>query len=292
MFMNIEYKKGNASRLDGRMTVYARIVLDPAEVITLKHPIAAMIHNGLLVAQGNFRDQNNLRDFLKSEMGLSFEEGLEAIIDKLDGLESALDPQKLRDKMQDMAELEEFIPTPAKIVPFHSEADILRQEGDVFYTGTFKNIGNANLSVNAFPILYQARYREQQIELVRDEIEQIIGQIERPEPLALPSATLSAIAERILKEFIPNMLYGRNDPLQFENARQQFLQFADQYHCDEDSSAIVAILKRSSGLSGEHYKLLELYARKIAEQAHENITAVQQIQQTIITLRATMPGEP
>ena len=34
-----------------------------------------MIHNGLLVAQGNFKDQYNFRDFLKSELGITLEEG-------------------------------------------------------------------------------------------------------------------------------------------------------------------------------------------------------------------------
>jgi hypothetical protein len=159
----MEQKKGDSSRLDGRLTVYAAIDIDPAELANTKHPVASLVNNGYLVAQGNFRDQNSLKDFLKSEMGLSLEEGLEQLLDKVDGLEAALDPSKLREKLENMDEIEDFIPTPAKIVSFPSEDEILNQEGDVFFGGTFEKIGNAVLCVNAFPILYQARYREQEI---------------------------------------------------------------------------------------------------------------------------------
>ena len=148
MLLGIEQKKGNKEHLDGRLTVFAVLDIDPAELMSMKNNIASMVYDKFLVAQGNYRDQNNLRDFLKSEMGISLEEGLEEFLDKLGGLESALDPQKLRDKIENFDEMEDFIPTPAKIVPFHSESEILGQEGDVFFAGTFKNIGNAILSVN------------------------------------------------------------------------------------------------------------------------------------------------
>src|SRR5271169_6517680 len=123
MLLGIEQKKGTQNRLDGRLTVYANIDIDPSDLVSMKHPIASMVHNGLLVAQGNYREQNNLRDFLKSEMGVSLEDGLEEFLDKLGGLESALDPEKLRDRIENIDELEDFIPTPAKIVPFTSEDD-------------------------------------------------------------------------------------------------------------------------------------------------------------------------
>jgi len=129
VLLGIQQKKGDPGKLDGRLTVYALLDIDPSDLLSMKHPIASMIHNGLLVAQGNYRDQNNLRDFLKSEMGLSLEEGLEDFLDKLGGLESALDPEKLRERIDNIDELEDFIPTPAKIVPFPSEADVLAQEG-------------------------------------------------------------------------------------------------------------------------------------------------------------------
>lgn len=132
MSLNIVQKKGDPHRLDGRVTVYAIIDIDSSDLMNTKHPIGSMVHNGLLVAQGNFRDQNNLKDFLKSEMGISLEEGLgeglAQLLEKMDGLESALDPQKLRERLENMDEIEDFIPTPAKIVPFHSEEELMARE--------------------------------------------------------------------------------------------------------------------------------------------------------------------
>ena len=281
-FLGIEQKKGTPETLDGRLTVYALVETDPADAATAKHPVASMVNNGLLVAQGNYREQNSLRDFLKAEMGLSLEEGLGQLVDRLDGLESALDPDKLKDKIEHMNEIEDFIPTPAKIVSFHSEGEILGQEGDVFYTGYFKNIGNAVLSVNAFPIFYQARFREQVIDSVRNEIETIISQIERNEPV--PERFNGAgvdTEQKILKEFIPSMLYCRKDLDIFNNAEKQFRTFMSGYEFDEDVVAIVNIIKSPVELAKRHYQLLELYAKKIQEVLKENYTEVDKISRAI-----------
>ena len=278
MLLGIERKKGSQDRLDGRLTVYAILDIDPSELLSMKSGIASMIYDKFLVAQGNYKDQNNLRDFLKSEMGISLEEGLEEFLEKLGGLESALDPQKLRDKIENFDEMEEFIPTPAKIVPFHSESEILGQEGDVFFAGTFKNIGNAILSVNSFPILYQARFREQEIEKVRNEIELLISQIEKNE---LPEATFSTrgvnLEEKIIKEFIPNMLYCRKDPKVFSAAEKQFRAFMRGYSFKDDVDRIVSIIADQEELTAKYFKLLELYAKKISEVRKENFEEVEKL---------------
>jgi hypothetical protein len=278
MLLGIERKKGSKDRLDGRLTVYAVLDIDPSELLSMKSGIASMIYDKFLVAQGNYKDQNNLRDFLKSEMGISLEEGLEEFLEKLGGLESALDPQKLRDKIENFDEMEEFIPTPAKIVPFHSESEILGQDGDVFFAGTFKNVGNAILSVNSFPILYQARFREQEIEKVRNEIELLISQIEKNE---LPEATFSTrgvnLEEKIIKEFIPNMLYCRKDKKVFSAAEKQFRAFMRGYSFKNDVDRIVSIIADQEELTAKYFKLLELYAKKISEVRKENFEEVEKL---------------
>jgi hypothetical protein len=287
MLRDIEHKKGNSEHLDGRLTVYAILDIDPSELISMKHPIASMIYNNLLVAQGNYRDQNNLRDFLKSEMNITLEEGLEDFIDKLGGLESALDPQKLRDKIDNFDELEEFIPTPAKIVPFHAEDEIIAQEGDVYFTGRFKNIGNAILSVNSFPILYQARFREQEIDKVRNEIELLISQIDTLGPPETSFATPGVnVEEKIMKEFIPNMLYCRKDPKVFSVAEKQFKVFMRGYQFKDDVEAIISIIANQAELTTKYFKLLELYAKKIFAVHNENYDVVEKLRQEIDLLNA------
>lgn len=282
MILNIEQKKGNPFHLHGKVTVYAQIDIDPSDLASLKHPISSMVHNGLLVAQGNFKEQSNLKDFLKSEMGISsdesMEEGLSQLLEKMNGIESALDPQKLKERLENMGDLEEFIPTPAKIVPFHSEQEILDEEGDIFFTGIFKNVGNAVLSVNALPILYQARYREQEHQQVRNEIDHLINQIEQA---GVPSGSQTIktpgvnVEEKLLKEFIPNMLYWRKEPHSFANAEEQFRTFMKGYQFQEDVEAIAKIIGSKSELGSTEYKLLELYAKKIASIKEEDFSAAE-----------------
>ncbi len=291
--LNIEQKKGAADYIDGRLTVYASIDIDPSEAISANHPIASMVHNGLLVAQGNYKEQSSLKDFLMSEMGESLEEGLEEFIDKLEGLESALDPQKLKDKMKNLDELKDFIPTPAKIVPFHSEQEILEQEGDIFFVGRFKNMANANLSINSFPIIYQARYREQEIDMIRSEIDQLISQIESSDEL--PRENYSSpelnIEEKILKEYIPMLLYSRKDEKNFKNTVKKFKQFLSGYKFPADVEKIVSVFAHAGELTPSHYTLLELYAKKISEVCKENFSAVDSLSKEIASVEEELSGK-
>lgn len=293
MILDIMHKKGDPQHLDGKVTVYAVIDIDPSDLMSMKHPIAGMVHNGFLVAQGNFKEQTSLKDFLKSEMGISLEEGLgdglSDMLEKMNGIESALDPQKLKDRLENLGDLEDFIPTPAKIVPFHSESEIFSQQGDVFFAGVFKNIGNAVLSINAIPIIYQARYREQEQVKVRNEIEMLISQIEKVEPSNLQKVKaqeLESVDERLMKEFIPNMLYCRKEPHTFETAVKEFRKFMNTYRFQEDIDAIVKIIGEESELTQKHFKLLELYAKKVAAVNSEDFSAAESLNREIFTLRS------
>jgi hypothetical protein len=285
MLFNADMKKGDPMRLDGRVTVYAHVHIDPEETINSTHPIISVIQNGLLVAQGNFVEQNSLKDFLNSEMGLSLEDDLEEIINRLGGLESALDPQKLRDKMKSMDEFEDFIPTPAKVVPFHSEEEILSQHGDIFYMGEFENVSNANLCVNAFPIIYQAYYREQQLRTVKNEVEQIISQIEKgtqPETRQLSSMENGKeVVEKILRDYYPHMLYCRNDPDNLTKATKRFRSFMHGYKFQDDVERIISLIENNTQLSPRQYELLELYAKKIAALWEENYAELDELQKKI-----------
>jgi len=291
MTLELQQKKGDPGHLDGRVTVYAKIDIDPSDLMSMKHPIASMVHNGLLVVQGNFMEQTSLKDFLKSEMGISLNEeigdGLADMLEKMNGIESALDPQKLKDRLENMGDLEEFIPTPAKIVPFHSEIEIYSQQGDVFFAGTFRNIGNAVLSINAVPIIYQARYREQELVKVHNEIETLISQIEKSEPpqsINTPQ-TEEQIDEKLMKEFIPNMLYCRKEPNTFKGAVLQFRNFMSGYQFKDDVDEIVKIIGEEEELTQKHFRLLELYVKKIAAVKSENFSAAENLNREIAGLR-------
>jgi hypothetical protein len=292
MSLNIQQKKGDPQNPDGRITVYATIDIDPADLATMKHSLASMVHNGFLVAQGNFKDQYNFRDFLQSELGISleqgFEEGFAELIERMDGIESTLDPQKLKERLENMNDLEDFIPTPAKIVPFHSEIEICAQDGDVFFVGAFKNIGNAVLAVQALPMLYQARYREHEGRHIRSEIESIIAQIERSDtPRVERSKPSASTEEKLLREFIPKMLYSRKEPLAFNAAANEFRSFLKKYRFQEDLETVVSLIRGSGELSEKENRLLELYARKISCVEKEDFKTAEDVSREIQRLRET-----
>jgi hypothetical protein len=295
MAFNIQQKKGDPQNPDGRITVYAAVALDPAELATVKHSFASMVHNGFLVAQGNFKDQYNFRDFLQSELGISpghgFEEGFAELIERMDGLESTLDPQKLKERLENMNDLDDFIPTPAKIVPFHSEEEICSQEGDVFFMGTFQNIGNAVLAVQALPMLYQAYYREHEGRHTRSEIESIISQIEhsdspRPER-SKPIVSKASTEETLLRDFIPKMIYSKKDAPAFEAAAKEFRSFLKKYRFQEDVTMVISIISGPGELAEKGNRLLELYAKKIACIEKEDFKTAEDVNREIQRLRET-----
>jgi hypothetical protein len=284
--LEIDQKRGNPDHLDGRITVYAAVDIDSSDLLTgTNHPIASMIHNGLLVAQGNYKEQSSLKDFIQAEMGGSIENGLEEFIEQLGGLEGAFDPEKLREKLHNLDDLKDFIPTPAKIVPFHSEEEILQQPGDIFYVGRFKNIANANLSVNSFPILYQARFRESEIDMIRNEIEGMVALVEKIElPSGLIETSEINIEEKITKEFLPSLIYTRKDPAAFKNAVKKFRKFLNGYQVQEDIEKILWVITKPVELTPVHRSLIELYTKKISEIRKENFSAVEKIKFDISTI--------
>ncbi|MDR2591830.1 MAG: hypothetical protein LBC59_03385 [Chitinispirillales bacterium] len=292
--LNVERKKGDPEHLDGRVIVYAKIDMDPAEFITMKHPVASMVHGGLLAVQGNYKEQNSLRDFLISEMGIPLDgdglsEGLKEMIESMDGLESALDPQKLRERLEDMGEFEEFIPTPAKVVPFHTEQEILDQPGDIYFAGSFKKVGNAVLGINAVPIMYQAIFREQQMQQLQNEIDSLITQIEWCEPTPVTITTPGVNPEELLlKEYIPSMLYQRVDKIGFIKAQKQFRAFMTGYRFIDDVDAIISLISRDKEPRPVESRLLELYAKKIAMVQTEDFSGLETVRKEIEHLKESL----
>ncbi len=112
-FLNIPQKKGDATAPHGMLTVYAKILVDHHELSSMDahmSPLEALTRSGFLVAQGNYRDQRSLRDFLAQEFGTSMddEEGLKHFVEGLGGIEGALDPEKFKEKLQELEVLEDF----------------------------------------------------------------------------------------------------------------------------------------------------------------------------------------
>ena len=138
------------------------------------------------------------------------------------------------------------------------------------------------------PILYQARYREQEAHKILNEIELLISQIERNESTVSPSVMTPGIdiEQKLLKEFIPNMLYCIKEPSQFKEAEEQFRDFMRGYRFKEDVDAIVTLIGSKEQLGAQDYRLLELYAKKIAAVKKEDFSAAEVYSKEIQSLRS------
>jgi hypothetical protein len=290
--MNVEQKKGDASAPHGKLTVYAKISLDVSDVTKEADfsPLAEMLRSGFLVAQGNYRDQNSLRDFLKQELGTSLddEEGMKQFLEGLGGIEGAIDPDKFKEKMNQLEKLDEFIPTPAKMTHFSSEEDILKQEGDVFFAGTFENSANANLAVNAVTILYQSRYRESQIYQVRDQVDTLISEVESlvgtesDVENMLKESTQDIdtrevhVSEVILKKYIPDLIHSISKPSTRKEAENKIRTYLANYPQLDDVEKLIT-LTRVDHFSQVDVKLIELYSYKISYLFDEEFDEVAKI---------------
>lgn len=293
-FLGVEQIKGDPDRLDGRLTVYAHVDVDPDDLVKQGgHPIMSMVHNGLLVAQGNYRENSSLKDFLIKELGADFEGGLEDFVERLDGIEGALDPVKLKEKLESLDELSDFIPTPARIVPFGSVVEIMKEDGDVYCAGTYRGVAHANLSVNSIPILYQARFREQQAANLLSEIESMISQVEGdgssvPERrFDDPGMDVGAV---IMKELIPRMIYARGNAHDLEPALSDFYSFLKGYPIPQDIDVVERIVREVGVPSAEHYHLLDLVVRRIAAVAREDMRTARELLVEIAELEIRIFG--
>lgn len=279
-FLELIQKKGIEGKPHGLLTVYATVPVEQQGFSEKTSPLLALTESGFLVAQGNYRDQNSLKDFLRQELGTSIEdeEGMREFVEGLGGIEGALDPDKFKDKMNEFEEMQEFIPTPAKMVAFKSEEEILSVEGDVFYAGTYENTANANLAVNAVTILYQARYREAQIHSLRGEIDGLISQVESS-PIDIAEAklphkkhkkhettkglTVDQIIAQLLTHYIPELIHSVNGGEERQKAEEDFTLFLKNYPNNDDVSMILSLTSKSV-LEENEMLLVELYAKKIA----------------------------
>lgn len=292
-FLTIDQKKGDPSTPHGKMTVYARVLVDVEKAHGESHnQLADIIRDGFLAAQGNYRDQNNLRDFLRQELGTSFddEEGIKKFVEGLGGIEGALDPDKFKEKLEELEELEEFIPTPAKMVHFSSEEQILKEEGDVFFLGTFENSANANLAVNAATILYQAKYRETQILSVRSEVDSLITQLDVPteegrtppvnkEELELDLAAVD-LETALLKKFIPELIHGGVAQKLRSDAETHLKEYLSWYNHVEDVDRLIDLTQQDK-LNEKRSSLIELYVKKISALRNEDFDHLTSIVQSI-----------
>lgn len=308
--MHIEQRKGDPEKLKGKLLAYVRIVPEEGSEgpesfsagdvggTEPSSPLNAMVRNGILAVQANYVDQRNIRDFFRDEFGISLEKGIQEVIDQAKetgGLEGALDPEAVKERLESMKNAD-FIPIPAKIAFFNSEAEMLAGDADVYFLGHFTVISHAHLCVNSFPIIYQAYFREQEHRAMEREIAALLGTIEDPKPKeAAPTADAPGAGPKIqsykgdvkaflLKDLIPNMIYNLSDRPQYEKALYKFKSFMGDFGYPEDMQEIINLVESTPNHDARALKKLELLVAKVEALQKEDYEKLEDIRNQLRSL--------
>ena len=279
--MHLEQRTGDPRKLKGKLIAYVRLEGDEGEAAAgpageaggSASPLASMVRNGILAVQANFVDQRNIRDFFREEFGISLEKGIQEVIDQAKetgGLEGALDPDAVKERLESMKNAD-FIPIPAKIAFFGSEAEMLATDADVYYLGVFTVLSHAHLCVNSFPIIYQAYFREQEHRTMEQEIAALLGTIEDPrkkegkggEEEPRLKTFQGDVKDYLLKDIIPKMIYHLSDPPEYRKALDQFKSFMGDFGYPEDIQAIVSLVESTPNHDAKALRKLELLVAKV-----------------------------
>lgn len=284
--MHLEQRKGDPHKLNGKLIAYVRVETDEGESSSAPgdegnvSPLASMVRNGILAVQANFVDQRNIRDFFRDEFGISLEKGIQEVIDQAKetgGLEGALDPDAVKERLDSMKNAD-FIPIPAKIAFFGSEAEMLATDADVYFLGSFTVLSHAHLCVNSFPIIYQAYFREQEHRAMEREIAALLGTIEDPrkqeggnsEDAPRLQTYQGDIKAYLLRDIIPNMIYSLSDPAEYQKALSQFKDFMGDFSYPQDMQDIINLVESTPNHDAKALRKLELLVAKVEALQHED----------------------
>ncbi len=305
--IHIEQRKGSSEKLNGKLIAYVKIEMSNAEPM---NPLNSMVRNGILAVQANYVDQKNIRDFFRHEFGISLEKGIEEVIEQAretGGLEGALDPEAVKERLESMKNAD-FIPIPAKVAYFNTEAEIYAGDVDVFYLGKFSVIAHAHLCVNSFPIIYQSYFREQEHKAMELEIATLLQVIEDPKSAqnansvnAISSSGINDKAEPsgvekniqnyqgdiqayLLKDLIPKMIYHLNDFEEYAKAKNYFQDFMGDFGFPEDQKAIITLIESTPNHDALVLRRLELLVAKVEALQKEDYEKLEEIRKNLANL--------
>lgn len=301
--LGIEQKKGDPDKLCGRMVAYAKIRNSSTKSDSMPMPFAAMARNGLLAVRGEFERNSNIKRFMQHEFGASsIDKGIGDLIDHIKesggSLPDGIDANAFRERLEELSSME-IIPVPAKIMFYDNEDEILQEDADVYYIGEFVGMNQAHLCITSLPILYQAKFREQQSAEEQEYIGELLSQIEadglitsKPEPGEfLPGkgnllSFVGDLQELLERRVIPFLLYQSANEEEFGAALERFYAFMEPYSGQKDIQLIGETLRklRADENATTERKRLELLCRKVSAVYHEKFEKLPEIQEALSEL--------
>lgn len=302
--LGIEQKKGDPEKLCGRMIAYAKISSSAfkSDQGALRGPFQSMVRNGLLAVSGEFKQNSTLKSFMKREMGSSVDKGLNDLIEHIrergGELPECVDLESFRDRLEELSSME-IIPVPAKIMFFESEEELLSEEADIYYIGEFSGMSQAHLCITSLPILYQAKFREQQNVEEQVYINELLSQIEKDGLITskpesgefLPGngnllTLIGDLQELLERQVIPHLLYRAENEDEFCKSAERFKRFMSPYRNPQDVEAIIDSIRklRTNENAPEERSRLELLCKKVSAVYHEKYELLPEIKQKLEAL--------
>ncbi len=295
--MLYEMKQGNPAALRGEVIAYAKIKKPDAPENSAS-PVYEVAKSGIIAAHGDYRSHHSLSDFLRSELGISLNAltkdkpltGLPPESLSQEGIPEGLDIDILKKKMESIKGFEEMIPTPAKLEPFENEQEILSRSCDIYYLGEFDRLANANLAVNAVPILYQAVFREQQLSLVEREIEKLISGTESAMLDDNYAKNISVVEQRLNGEFISELLYNSSNLEERKKWEEKLRNYMWGYRFPTEVDKIILLASKFTISPDAVKKLLEMHVKKIAAFLKEDYKTVGALKKGIEEVEKETPS--
>jgi len=298
-------KKGDENNLCGRVIGYVKIP-PPDPGSGMETPFDALVSpDGILAIQGDYSKIPNFdafRDNLQQSLPKGLQEILKHILeddeirenlDKAKKISFSVIPQKSNDRLGD------FFPVPAQLTLFQSEEALLAEEGDIYFLGEYASMSSAHLFLTGFPIIYQAKYREQTELQKAKEVDELLAgigngekaQTAESEDLAIHlNGDLNSFTGNLLNlldtQILPKIMYiiERNDTRNFDAGINSIRNFMRSYPHQQDIEKMISILQcinEKKFSSSTEAKTLTLLCKKISALHHEEFESLPEIQKEL-----------
>jgi HEPN domain-containing protein len=235
--------------------------------------------SNIFAVQADCRQDFQADDFLKSELGSSLKKGLDQVIQRLKEaglLGDQNDPNAGKPEgMNIVRGMADLIPIMARMVSFETEDEVLQQEGDVYFLGRFFDFQSVSMCAQAFSLLYQFRYREQERTKAKNAIEELLSQIEtKVEVNENFIQDKENLEKKLFGTYIPAILYSRADAEDHKKSIDRFKKFMTGYRFPADVEDVVTLADKIDLNKQEDIRKFELTVNKIIALSKEDFMAV------------------
>ncbi|MCL2284322.1 MAG: hypothetical protein FWC26_13480 [Fibromonadales bacterium] len=301
----IVQKKGSEKRLCGRVIGYVKVP-KPEPGSGEETPFDSLVSpDGILAIQGDYSKHQDFESF-RNNLQQTLPKGLQDILKQIledDDIKDTLDKAKKISVSvipPKNSRIGDFFPVPAQLAPYQSEEMLLNEECDIYFLGEFTTLGSAHLFLTGFPILYQAKYREQSELEKEKEVDALLAEIDGQKPMARIETERNAanylsgqlsdykgnLLELLGAKVLPEIMYAieKDDLENFKISVNSLRCFMREYPHQQDIEKMISILQGISEKkhsSSEDSKYLALLCQKMSALHHEEFEILPEIQKKL-----------